>query len=166
MHMRRRRGIAMRIHSALNAFATTLFASGMLMAAPVPQAASHSDAASQSTTPHKTVTDQTRETRDKTTKEHTVTVVGKVKSYKAGDSLTVTTPKGRAESFDLNARNTTVSGAENIRAGEMVRVTKSDENGKTMIKIEPYSRATSANTDNSGAAPARHHKAKSSTENQ
>ncbi len=160
----------MRMNSALIAFATTLFAGGMMMATPTPQSSSQSGASSQSsTTPRKTTMDQTRETSNKTTKEHRVTVVGKVKSYKAGDSLSVTTPKGHSESFDLNARNTTVTGTENVRAGEMVRVIKQEENGKTMIKIEPYSRATSTNTDNTGAAPTmRHHtKAKTSkTENQ
>ncbi len=116
---------------------TALFAAGMLCAAPVGQQSSN-PANSRRTTE----TQQTTTTNGSTTKQHTVATVGKVVKFKAGDSLEVQTAKGRNKTFDLNARNTEVSGAENVRNGEMVKVIqRKDNNGKTTISVEPYTSA-------------------------
>jgi hypothetical protein len=139
----------MRIPLAAALFSTALFACGGAFAAPKQQTSS---------TPQETTAQGKTETPSKTTKVKTTSVVGKVDKIEADKSLEVTTPKGHTQTFDLSAKDTTVTGTENVKVGEMVRVRQKTENGHTTINIEPYSSASHrhghhASTDNTGAAP-------------
>lgn len=151
----------MRIQLAAAFFSAALLASGSGFAAPKHQNAT--DQSSSAQTPRETTTQGKTETPSKTTKFKTMSVVGKVDKIEANKSLEVTTPHGHTQTFDLSAKDTTVTGAENAKVGDMVRVRQRTEAGKKMITIEPYEASAAGtrhhakhqpSTDNTGAAPA------------
>ncbi len=92
-------------------------------------------------TPKEQTKSTTTETPSATTKAKTISVVGKVKEFQANQSLEVTTPHNHYRKFDLSAKNTTVNGAENLKNGEMVKVTQTIQNGQKTINVQPYSSA-------------------------
>lgn len=75
-----------------------------------------------------------------TAKAATDTVVGKVESYEPGKSITVAAPGKIAstKSFDLDAKDTTVNVAPNVKVGERVSVVeKTDNNGHKTVTVKP-----------------------------
>src|SRR2546427_3650066 len=70
------------------------------------------------------------------TKIKTETVIGTVKEYEAGKKITVTGPKEKSYSFDLD-ENVAMKGT--VAVGDRVRVgyTKSD-GGNKVTTVEPY----------------------------
>ena len=102
------------------AFGATAFAFGQT-ATPVPGATMHSE----STTKHKGP--------GPNTKVKTEVVVGTVKTYEAGKKITVTGPKNKDYSFDLD-ENVSMSGPA-VNVGDKVKVTytKGDNGNKATI---------------------------------
>jgi hypothetical protein len=79
-------------------------------------------------------------TANKTAKISTETVHGKVESYEPGKSIKVTVPGKTAstKSFDLDAKDTTVNVASNVKTGEWVSVVeKADNNGHKTVTVKP-----------------------------
>ena len=76
----------------------------------------------------------------KNTKMKTETVIGTVKTYDAGKKITVTGPKNKDYSFDLDS-NVAMSGT--INTGDKVKVTytKGDD-GNKVTTIAPYTGKT------------------------
>ena len=73
----------------------------------------------------------------KNTKVKTETVVGTVKTYEAGKKITVTGPKNKDYSFDLD-ENVSMSGGA-VNTGDKVKVTYTkDNNGMKATTIGPY----------------------------
>ncbi len=71
------------------------------------------------------------------TKVKTETVIGAVKTYDAGKKITVTGPKNKDYSFDLD-ENVTMGGA-GINVGDRVKVTYTKgDNGQKATTIAPY----------------------------
>lgn len=71
------------------------------------------------------------------TKVKTETVIGTVKTYEAGKKITVTGPKNKDYSFDLD-ENVAMSGAS-VNPGDKVKVTYTkDTNGDKATTIAPY----------------------------
>ncbi len=129
-----------------------LFAAGLLGAAPAQQSTSSQHSRNGQTTETQTTTTTTttrKNTDENAAREHRMAMVGKVVNYEPGSSLEISTRNGN-KTFDLNGQNTTVTGAGNVRNGEMVRVTERRENGQKHITITPYTaahhRATSGNS--------------------
>jgi len=81
-------------------------------------------------------------TGNKTAKTATDTVYGSIESYEPGKSIKVTVP-GKlitTKSFDLDAKDTTVNAAPNLKIGEWVSVVaKTDSNGHKTITVKPSS---------------------------
>ena len=81
-------------------------------------------------------------TGNKTAKSSADTVYGKIESYEPGKSIKVTVP-GKiitTKSFDLDARDTTVNAAPNLKIGEWVSVVeKTDSNGHKTVTVKPSS---------------------------
>ncbi len=145
-----------KVQLAVAVLAAGMFASGAAWADD--QHAKNAKNATGQNTPQETTADVTHETPSKTTKYTTVTAIGKVHAFTAGKSLEVATPRGGHKTFDLNGKDTTVNGAENIKVGEMVRVKQRKENGKTIVDVEPYTSASRTRrvqhprTDTTGSA--------------
>ena len=135
----------MHLNRASVLFATGLLAGGLSFAAAPPQSKTQS-----SMIPREITTNTTRQTPSGTSTWHKVAVVGKVRSFTAGQSLEVNTPKGYKK-FDLSAKNTIVKGAQNVKVGELVRVIQGRHNGRTWIHIAPFTPGT-MRTDTTGAA--------------
>jgi hypothetical protein len=73
----------------------------------------------------------------KNTKVKTETVIGTVKTYDAGKKITVTGPKNKDYSFDLDESVAMSGGAVNV--GDKVTVTYTkDNNGQKVTTISPY----------------------------
>lgn len=73
----------------------------------------------------------------KNMKVKTETVIGTVKTYEAGKKITVTGPKDKDYSFDLD-ENVSMSGGA-VNAGDKVKVTyMKDNNGMKATTIAPY----------------------------
>ncbi|MEO8430448.1 MAG: hypothetical protein ABI592_02985 [Acidobacteriota bacterium] len=71
------------------------------------------------------------------TKVKTETVIGTVKTYEAGKKITVTGPKSKDYSFDLD-ETVTMSGSA-VNAGDRVKVTYTKgDNGEKAVSIAPY----------------------------
>lgn len=138
---------------------SALFAAGMAVAQSDAPATSRHQATKKSTPMEETKT-ETRQTPSAKTRIKAVIVEGKVTKYDPGKTLEVSTPKNRHRKFDLDDKNTTVNGAENVKVGDMVKVTQRVENGKKVIDIAPYTAAsnTTPSTDNAGSATSRHSK--------
>jgi hypothetical protein len=76
----------------------------------------------------------------KNTKVKTETVVGTVKTYEAGKKITVTGPKNKDYSFDLD-ENVSMAGAS-VNAGDKVKVTYTKgDNGMKATTIGPATAA-------------------------
>jgi hypothetical protein len=83
------------------------------------------------------------------TKVKTETVIGTVKTYEAGKKITVTGPKNKDYTFDLD-ENVAMKGSANV--GERVKVTYSKTNGKDKVMtIVPAPVATHSKTKKTGA---------------
>ena len=77
----------------------------------------------------------------KNTKMKTETVVGAVKTYEAGKKITVTGPKKKDYSFDLDENVSMAGGAVNV--GDKVTVTYTkDNNGMKATTVAPYKAST------------------------
>ncbi|MEP7132448.1 MAG: hypothetical protein ABI914_04740 [Acidobacteriota bacterium] len=75
------------------------------------------------------------------TKVKTETVIGKVKAYDAGKKVTVTGPKNKDYSFDLD-ENVSMAGAA-LNVGDRVKVTYTKgDNGQKATTIAPYTGKT------------------------
>ena len=75
------------------------------------------------------------------TKVKTETVIGSVKTYEAGKKITVTGPKKKNYSFDLD-ENVAMSGPA-VNVGDKVKVTYTkDNNGMKATTIAPYTGKT------------------------
>ena len=73
----------------------------------------------------------------KNTKVKSETVIGTVKTYEAGKKITVTGPKNKDYSFDLD-ENVSMGGAS-VNVGDKVKVTYTkDSNGDKATTIAPY----------------------------
>lgn len=73
----------------------------------------------------------------KNIKTKTETVIGTVKTYEAGKKITVTGPKDKDYSFDLDESVSMAGGAVNV--GDKVKVTfTKDNNGMKATTIGPY----------------------------
>lgn len=73
----------------------------------------------------------------KNTKVKTETVIGAVKTYEAGKKITVTGPKKKDYSFDLDENVSMAGGAVNV--GDKVKVTYTkDNNGMKATTVAPY----------------------------
>ena len=71
------------------------------------------------------------------TKVKTETVIGTVKTYEAGKKLTVTGPKNKDYSFDLD-ENVAMTGSA-VNAGDRVKVTYTKgDNGQKALTVGPY----------------------------
>ncbi|MEP6994453.1 MAG: hypothetical protein ABI968_08035 [Acidobacteriota bacterium] len=72
------------------------------------------------------------------TKMKTEVVVGTVKTYEAGKKITVTGPKDKDYSFDLDDANTAVQGG-NLAVGQRVKVTfTKTDGGDKITSVAPY----------------------------
>ncbi len=73
----------------------------------------------------------------KNTKVKTETVIGTVKTYEAGKKITVTGPKNKDYSFDLD--QSVSMGGTAVNVGDKVKVTYTkDSNGDKATTIAPY----------------------------
>ncbi len=109
-------------------FAAALFAAGL--------GAADKNAANAS----KEVTQDTKTTTSSgTNKVSTDTVYGKVESFEAGKSITVSVPGtlSTTKSFDLNAKDETANVASNVKVGDWVSVQeRTDNNGHKMVTVK------------------------------
>jgi hypothetical protein len=105
---------------AFGAFGAAAIASGQT-ATPAPGATMHSETTTKHTGP------------GKNTKVKTEVVVGTVKTYEAGKKITVTGPKNKDYSFDLD-ENVNMAGSA-VNTGDKVKVTytKGDNGNKATI---------------------------------
>jgi hypothetical protein len=77
------------------------------------------------------------------TKVKTETVVGNVKTYEAGKKITVTGPKSKDYSFDLDENVSMAGGAVNV--GDKVTVTYTkDSSGMKATTVAPYKGKTTS----------------------
>jgi len=77
-------------------------------------------------------------TNNKTIKTSTDTVYGKVESYEAGKSLSVTVPGAvsNTKSFDLSGKDLTANVASGVKVGDWVRVRETtDNNGHKTVSV-------------------------------
>jgi hypothetical protein len=82
------------------------------------------------------------------TKVKTETVIGTVKAYDAGKKITVTGPKNKDYSFDLD-ENVSMAGTA-INAGDRVKVTYTKgDSGQKATTIAPYTGKVSTKTKTS-----------------
>jgi len=82
----------------------------------------------------------------KNTKVKTETVIGSVKTYEAGKKITVTGPKNKDYSFDLDENVSMAGGAVNV--GDKVKVTYTKDNaGMKAVTVGPYT-STKGSTKN------------------
>jgi len=122
---------------AFGAFGAAAIASGQT-ATPVPGATMHSESTTKHTGP------------GKNTKTKTEVVVGTVKTYEAGKKITVTGPKDKDYSFDLDENVSMAGGAVNV--GDKVTVTYTkDNNGMKATTVAPYKASTKASTKKKAA---------------
>ena len=124
---------------AFGAFGAAAIASGQA-ATPVPGATMHSE----TTTKHKGP--------GKNTKVKTEVVVGTVKTYDAGKKITVTGPKNKDDSFDLDENVSMAGSAVNVGDKVKVTYTKGDNGNKaTIIGPATVSKKTSKTTTKKAA---------------
>ncbi len=137
---------------------SALFAAGMAVAqSNTPSTTGHQ--ATKKSTPMEETRNETKQTPSAKTHMKEVIVEGKVTRYDPGKTLEVTTPKNHHRKFDLDEKNATVTGAENAKVGDTVKVTQRMENGKRMIDIEPFTSTTNTpSTDNTGSTTSRQSK--------
>jgi len=124
---------------AFGAFGAVAIASGQT-ATPVPGATMHSESTTKHTGP------------GKNTKVKTEVVVGTVKTYEAGKKITVTGPKNKDYSFDLD-ENVSMAGSA-VNVGDKVKVTYSKcDNGNKATVVGPAttSKKTSKTTTKKAA---------------
>jgi hypothetical protein len=103
-------------------------AKGAMTSAPSKEAAAESHAAHGGSMHAESVTKQTGPGPD--TKVKTETVVGTVKTYEAGKKITVTGPKDKDYSFDLD-ENVAMKGTANV--GDRVKVVYSKSSGGNKV---------------------------------
>jgi hypothetical protein len=86
----------------------------------------------------------------KNTKVKTETVIGSVKTYEAGKKITVTGPKNKDYSFDLDENVSMAGGAVNV--GDKVKVTYTkDNNGMKATTVAPYTAKSKMSTKKKAA---------------
>lgn len=79
----------------------------------------------------------------KNTKTKGKTVIGTVKELDAGKKITVTGPKNKDYSFDLNASDTTANVDPAVAVGNKVKVVEAtDDAGKKTLTVAPYTGKT------------------------
>ncbi|MEP6767929.1 MAG: hypothetical protein ABJC61_04630 [Acidobacteriota bacterium] len=84
------------------------------------------------------------------TKVKTETVIGKVKTYDAGKKITVTGPKNKDYSFDLD-ENVSMAGSA-VNVGDKVKVTYTKgDNGQKATTVAPYTGKTAAKSKKKAA---------------
>jgi hypothetical protein len=124
---------------AFGAFGAVAIASGQT-ATPVPGATMHSESTTKHTGP------------GKNTKVKTEVVVGTVKTYEAGKKITVTGPKNKDYSFDLDENVSMAGSAVNVGDKVKVTYTKGDNGNKaTVVGPATTSKKTSKTTTKKAA---------------
>jgi hypothetical protein len=79
----------------------------------------------------------TRATPMGTVKTTTTSNVGQVTEYKQGKSLTITAPHNSTKKYNLS--KVAITGDQNLRVGEFVKVTETKQPNQTTIHIQPVS---------------------------
>jgi len=101
-------------------------------------------------TPSDQTSSTTKTTDTATTKTKSHVVVGKVKDYSEGKSITVTTAKGKDETFDITGSNVNANVSPGVAVGSEVKVIeKKDNNGNRTVMVEPYGKGHRARSKTS-----------------
>ena len=100
------------------------------------------DASKKKSSPAVEKTQTTEKTTDAgTTKTKSHSAVGKVKEYNEGNSIVVTTAKGKDRKFDLSGDNLTANVPAGVAVGSDVKVVeKTDNSGHKTVTVEPVMR--------------------------